>query len=390
MTEPFPERTNTCKISPRPPEFASFFNLLGLSVDRNTQNIDMSTLEEVLATRHSLSEYHVYHEPEYNVRITPFLDKTKEFGYDSSRQSDSEEAGDHEDFHRRSEESHSYFLHQPKLLFCNPPRVLRRGSHRDGEPVCLIYSAPFWSHWNVQFQENLPDILDPRGMVPFENRSRLDNTTKGDDCALTGYKVRTWRVWGESGKAYHDCVNARRKMKREEGFDEIPIHEPKFADEAKQLKWSFPFLNPRRYEFQYADIHFSWEGTRDLPAEDKLAKLLLPLSHLKLVAQVPGGKSYIIGIFSSAINSDKYGRLWIFDNMISKVLEESGNSSFRDRDQIVEEGAATQSEPDIRTTRVYELVVAMSLCMIMGEWEKRMTVYLVILMLVIAGRSAVI
>lgn len=349
----------------------------------------MSTLEEVLATRHSLSEYHVYHEPEYNVHITPFLDKTKEFGYDSSRQNDSEEAGDHEYFHRRSDESNSYFLHQPKLLFRNPPRVLRRGSRRDGHPICLIYSEPFWSHWNVQFQENLPDILDPRGMVPFENRSRLDNTTKGDYCALTGYKVRTWRVWGESGKAYHDRVNARRKMKREEGLDEVPIHEPKFADEAMQLKWSSPFLNPRRYEFEYAGIRFSWEGTRDLPVENKLARLLLPLSHLKLVAHLPGSKSYIIGLFSSAINRDKYGRLWIFDNMISKVLEESGISSFRDRDQI-EEGAVSRSELDIRTTRVYELIMATSMCMIMGEWEKRMSVYLMILLLVIAGRSAVI
>ncbi|KAJ5999847.1 hypothetical protein N7481_000256 [Penicillium waksmanii] len=349
----------------------------------------MSTLEEVLATRHSLSEYHVYHESEYNVHITPFLDKTKEFGHDSNRQSDSEEAGDHEDSHRRSDESNSYFLHQPKLLFHNPPRVLRRGSHRDGEPICLLYSAPFWSHWNVQFQDNLPDILDPRGMVPFENRSSLDNTTKGDDCALTGYKVRTWRVWGESGKAYHNRVNARRKMKRDEGLDEVAIHEPKFADEAMQLKLSSPFLKPRRYEFQYAGIHFSWEGTRDLPVEDKLAKLLLPLSHLKLVAQVPGRKSYIICLFSSTINRDKYGRLWIFDNMISKVLEESGSSSFRDRNQISEE-AASQSEPDIRRTRLYELVMATSMCMIMGEWEKRMTVYLMILLLIIAGRSAVI
>lgn len=375
-------------ISPIP-NLCTVFYLLRFLVDRKHKVPRMSTLIEVLALRHSLSEYHVYHEPEYNVRITPFLDKTKEFGYNSRRQSDREEAAEQDDS-QRSNESNSYFLHQPKLLFHNPPRVLRRGSRRDGEPICLIYSAPPWTHWNVQFQDNLPDILDPRGMVPYENRSRQNNTTNGDGCALTGYKVRTWRVWGESGKAHHDRVNARRKMKREEGHDEVPIHEPKCADEAVRLKWSSPFLKPRLYEFQYAGIYFSWEGTRDLPVEDELARLLLPLSHLKLVAQLPGGKSYILGLFSSAINRDKYGRLWIFDNMIAKLLEESGSYSSWDQYRIVEEGAVSQSEPLARTTRMYELVMATSMCMIMGEWEKRMTVYLMILLIVIAGRSALI
>lgn len=349
----------------------------------------MSTLDEVLATRHCLSEYHVYHEPQQNICITPFLEKKKEFGYNKRNQNHREEAEDYEQSYRRSDESNSYFLHQPKLLFHNPPRVFRRGSHKDGEPICLIYSAPSWSHWNVQFQENLGDLIDPRGMIPFEKRSRRDNTTKGDCCAFKGYKVRSWRVWGESGKAHHQRVNARRKMKQEEGQIELPIFDPKFADEGIKLTWSSPFTKPRVYGFEYAGIRFSWKGTRNLPLDDKLAKILLPLNHLKLVAEVPGGKQYVLALFTSSMNHQKYGRLWIFDNVISNLLEEFCDSNPLDQAQATEEGRVPESASDVRTTRLYELIMATSMCMVIGEWEKRMTMYLILILLVFAGRASV-
>ncbi|KAJ5222938.1 uncharacterized protein N7469_009178 [Penicillium citrinum] len=350
----------------------------------------MSTLEEALSMRNCLSEYHVYHGSGQNVSITPFINKKMEFGYNKRRQSHREEAEVYEASQRQANEANSYFLHQPKHLFSNPPRLLRRGSDKDGEPICLIYSAPFWDHWNVQFKDNLNEIVDPRGMIPFENRSRRDNSIKGDGCAWKGYKVRSWRVWGESGKAYHQRINARRKMREEEGHKVIPAFEPLSADEAIKLSWSFPFVRPRRYEFQYAGINFIWKGTRDLPVDEKFAKVLLPLNHLKLIATDPKGNRYFIAFYSSAFNPEKYGRLWVFDNMISNLLEQSGGSQMNDYLQNAEEGSASRQESDIRRTRIYELVMATSMCMVLGEWEKRATLYLMLLMLVIAGRNAVI
>lgn len=347
----------------------------------------MSTLDEVLVTRHRLSEYHVYHELQQNICITPFLDKKKEFGYKRNRRQHREEAENYENFHRRSDESNSYFLHQPKLLFRDPPRVLRRGSHRNGDPICMIHSSLFWGHWNVQFRDHLGDIIDPRGMVPFENRTRPDNSTTGDNCALKGYKVRTWRFWGESGRAYHQRVNARRRMQQEEGQEVISTFEPTLADQAVQLTWSSPFANPRRYEFQYAGIHFAWKGTRDLPVDNRLEKLLMPLNHLKLVAEVPGGNSYMLALFSSAINSEKCGRLWVFDSVISKLLDEAGISYLEVQPRSGEGCTVSESEPDIRATRLYELIMATSMCMIIGEKEKRLTIYFMLLLIMVAGRS---
>ncbi|KAJ5581102.1 hypothetical protein N7450_007403 [Penicillium hetheringtonii] len=320
----------------------------------------MSTLEEALSMRNCLSEYHVYHGSGQNVSITPFINKKMEFGYNKRRQSHREEAEVYEASQRQANEANSYFLHQPKHLFSNPPRLLRRGSDKDGEPICLIYSAPFWDHWNVQFKDNLNEI-----------------------CVPGAFGAR-------SGKAYHQRINARRKMREEEGHKVIPAFEPLSADEAIKLSWSFPFVRPRRYEFQYAGINFTWKGTRDLPVDEKFAKVLLPLNHLKLIATDPKGNRYFIAFYSSAFNPEKYGRLWVFDNMISNLLEQSGGSQMNDYLQNAEEGSASRQESDIRRTRIYELVMATSMCMVLGEWEKRATLYLMLLMLVIAGRNAVI
>lgn len=85
----------------------------------------MSTREEAFATRDRLSEYHVYHEGEENLCITPFLDKTKEFGYNRKR-CESAAAG-YAVNHKETEENSS-FVHRPVLFFHDPPRTLRRGS----------------------------------------------------------------------------------------------------------------------------------------------------------------------------------------------------------------------------------------------------------------------
>ncbi|KAJ5591947.1 uncharacterized protein N7459_002316 [Penicillium hispanicum] len=345
----------------------------------------MSTLEEALATRHRLSHYHVYHEEE-NVCITPYLDLKKEFGYNKKRHR--LQAEDYASKHRRSDEANSYFVHQPALFFRDPPRILYRGSHKRGTPVSLIHSSSFWREWNIQLGSNLADVIDPRGLVRWEHRSNPDNRTAGDPCALKGYKVRTWRVWGESGKTYHRQVNARRKELREEGLEEKPPEEPARAEDAVQLKWSSPLSKARRYHFEYAGITFSWEGTRDLPASETWSRRLMPLNHLKLTAQVPGKEKVFLGLYVSNIASKKFGELSIFDSALSKLLHDSGNPSLAAHSVPVEKGVEFEEESDTRTTRVYELVISTAMCMIIGEWEKRMTIWIILMAVAQAGNNA--
>lgn len=347
----------------------------------------MSTLTEALASRNRLSEYHIYHERSENVVITPFLNPKKEYGYKRKHKHDAEY---YELEHHRSNESNSYFLHKPQLFFHDPPRTLRRGSHEKAPPICLIHCAAFWREWNIQFASNLESILDPRGVVRWEHRSRPDNKNKGDALALKGYKVRSWRVWGESGRAYHKQVNARRKALREEGVEEVFVHEPAIAEQAIKLEWMSPISKPRRYAFQYSGAMFYWEGTRDLCANEVWAKRLMPLNHLKLVAQV-GGEKIFVAHYKSDFGSKKFGRLWVFDSAVEKIRDLCEEEEYDDDDDDVkndrdgtEKGPewpdVESTESDVRATRLYEIVMATAMCMIVGEWEKRLTVWLIIML----------
>jgi hypothetical protein len=123
-----------------------------------------------------------------NVVITPFLDPTKEWGYNKKRYN--RQAEDYTYCHRESDAPNNYFLHKPTLLFRDPPRTLRRGNHRKGTPLCIINNSAFWPEWNIQFSSSLDAIIDPRGLVSWEQRSKPNNDTGKDDYAMKGYKVR--------------------------------------------------------------------------------------------------------------------------------------------------------------------------------------------------------
>lgn len=347
----------------------------------------MSTFEEATAIRHTLSEYHVYQEGEEHVCLTPFLDVTKEFGY--KKRHHRWRADDYASYHRRCNESNSYFIHRPALAFHDPPRTLLRGGHKLGKPICIINSSAFWRDWNIQFVPKLENVIDRRGVVKWERRTRLDNSTANDDRALKGYKVRSWRIWGESGGAYHRSVNARRKALREEGKQESIPFDPAMAEETVHLKWTSPFRNARRYHFTYAGITFFWEGTRDLPG-DVWSKRLMPLNHLKLIAQIPGRERIFLAHYRSDVSSKKFGRLLVFDSAISRLLEESGNTALRMSLGVGENPFVAehkQSESEIKNTRLYDLVMATSMCMVIGEWQKRLTVWFIVVMIVQTGNG---
>lgn len=370
----------------------------------------MSTLEEALAKRHRLSVYHVYHEPSYNICITPFLRMQKELGYNKKK--DKKKAEEYSRVHAGSNELNSYFVHQPMISFKGPPRTLRRGSKKQGEPICIINGSMFWRKWTIQFGANLRDIIDPRGVVKWEHRSHPMNSTAHDDCALKGYKVRSWRLFGETGKEYHHQVNWRRKREREQaakqcteekvnekGYDAAKQYppfdsnkpspsisgatlQPAVAEEAVRLIWISPLsTNTRRYHFEYAGITFFWEGTRDLPVQHVWSKRLMPFNHLKLVAKLPGQETgeVFLGLYVSSMASQKFGELSIFDSAISNVLEQSGNPSLEMPRYVPDHELQSHTEQDeIRTTRLYDLIMATAMCMIIGEAEKRLVIKLIL------------
>jgi hypothetical protein len=385
----------------------------------------MSTLNEVLSTRHRLSVYHIYHKGDEHISITPFKNLRKEYGYNKKQQKHL--ARRYASEPDRSD-SDSYFVHRPSLAFHNPPRTLRRGNLKRGTPICIMNRGAFWRNWNLQFGPDLKDIIDPRGVVKWEHRSNPNNTALNDDRALKGYKVRTWRLWGESGKEYHRQVNFRRKAKKQEALEqknaqdvelgpvksgkeafadektplnensldysqtlgskstsEDPVPQPAVAEEAVRLVWDFPISsNPRQYSFEYADIKFTWEGTRDLHSNNKWAKILMPFNHLRLLATLPGRENepVFIAQYTSSFACRKFGELWVFDSTVSSILKETGNSSLWSKRNDEDEVFQLDPDNDIRETRLYDLVIATAMCMIISEWQKRMALLMIF---IIAG-----
>ncbi|CAG8184117.1 unnamed protein product [Penicillium olsonii] len=383
----------------------------------------MSNLDEALSQRHRLSIWHVYHSGLEHVSITPFPVPEKE--YWSSSSSDSHRRP-HED---RSSQSKGYFLHQPSLLFHNTPRTLRHGSEKGGDPICIIKIGAFWKNWLIQFSDDLKNVIDPRGLVKWECRSNPDNSISSPR-EWKGYKVRSWRVWGESGGEYHRRVNARRKALKEEAEAEdlmmsskgkIKTHdlemgavgestsssasqgmedseeEPqpssstpslpaqtsqtRLADEAFLLRWQSPFsISARTYCFEYAGIRFSWEGTRDIHYNHTWNRRLMPFNHLKLVAEISGPleEKVLLAQHISSFSNDKLGQLWIFDSAVTKLLEKTGHPSKWMKTTENNERFSLDLDWDVQQTRLYELIMATSMCMILGEWQKRIIIRMIV------------
>jgi hypothetical protein len=229
--------------------------------------------------------------------------------------------------------------------------------------------------------------------------------------APLGYRLRSWRLWGESGKEYHHSENSRRKEieraareKQAKGAPEKdtirgtssatsskPELQPVIAEEAVRLTWEAPIsTNTRRYRFKYARISFFWEGTKDLNANEKWSKRLMPFSHLKLVAKLPGQDEDVmfLGQYTSSFGSKKFGQLRLLDSVISSLLDKSGNESLRMRQVTPGGNRRDDPELDIRETRLYEIIMGTAICMVIGEWEKRMMVFCTLMLIAESGDMA--
>jgi hypothetical protein len=172
-------------------------------------------------------------------------------------------------------------------------------------------------------------VLDPRGVVAWRHNEGDKKALKADGRKLKGYKVRTWRLWGDHGKKSVQSVNKARKTGKGSDPDvfvdeKAQDSEPEKADEVVYLRWTSPLSrHTRRYHFQYARIDFYWKGT-GTSKESRRCGMLLRFNHLKLVAKLPNtendeGKDHpevCLGRFTSSLAKQKHGSLELFDTAI--------------------------------------------------------------------------
>ncbi|KAB8238571.1 uncharacterized protein BDW43DRAFT_119688 [Aspergillus alliaceus] len=260
------------------------------------------------------------------------------------------------------EDPNGYIIHTPYVSFHQPPQTLRRGGSKTAPPICLIHNYGLWRRWKVQFGDRIADAIDPRGVVGWGCRTNPDNSVE-DDCALKGYRVRSWRLWAESGKRYHKEVNAKRK----EGVyseDDLFPHQPVQADEAISLNWTRPFSRRTRwYQFQYGGVELCWKGTRSLPEGRKWARRLMPIHHLKLTAKSPGdgGSEVVLAQFFCSFDWSEYGDLVILDEEVSRVFQ----------CDVLSDDVGLYEKKGGVLDRIHEVIIATSWCMVLGEFRKR-------------------
>ena len=245
-------------------------------------------------------------------------------------------------------------------------------------------------------------MIDPRGVVAWKHNGGDKKALKADDRKLKGYKVRTWRLWGETGKEYVRAVKQNRETGKGNDPDvleakprEAKPTPPATADETIYLRWTSPLsLQTRRYHFNYLGLDFYWKGTGTV-RESRRCGLWLRFNHLKLVAKLPlttvkekapkadkeGDRLEVcLGKFTSSVASKKNGTLELFDTAILRLVEEYASSllardPFEDEiGEVVEDGEEEICKIALlKKSTLYQVIVATATCMIISEKEKRHT-----------------
>ncbi|KAI4925345.1 hypothetical protein J4E85_007224 [Alternaria conjuncta] len=219
------------------------------------------------------SIFHIYEKHKCHKSITPVLDPTlerrsgptiKEQKTTRKEKKERLDAG----VPSVEQDDNAFFFHRPYLAFHIPPHVLYTGSGKDtAQPAILIHEGCFWKEYKLQLLPSTPSILDPRGVVPWRYNAVDKNALKHDHHKLKGYKVRTWRLWGETGKEYVRSVKNIRKTGEGRDPDVIrttngKLEEPATAEEVVYLRWKNPLsCHTRCYHFKYAGVDFFWKGT---------------------------------------------------------------------------------------------------------------------------------
>lgn len=310
--------------------------------------------------------------------------------------------------------ANSYFVHKPCISFHHPPRTLRRGVTKNSPTLALINNSWFWRRWKLKFGELLADdrVVDGRGVISLPYGSGKTNA----DEVINGYKIRSWRLWGESGKQYHHDINAKRKRQDKESPSSDADHVPEphthsaqpsilakdIIDEVVHFSWKSPFTNHvRDYHFQYCNADFYWKGTGTVQ-DGRTCGCCLRFNHLKLVIRVPSTydtsndgatkdedekcikpvrrpfgsriwqrstpdfREICIAKYTSSVGRKKAGTLEIYDETIYRLVKDHVIPS--DSSKLIELGSEIVS---IKHTRLCDVIVATAMCMVIGEWQKR-------------------
>ncbi|KAF2116387.1 hypothetical protein BDV96DRAFT_686754 [Lophiotrema nucula] len=359
------------------------------------------------------STYHIYHKHEQHRCISATIDPAKERWHGPTPKECKEKRQRRKLREEQKKEGlttvatsaseaddGSFYLHTPYLAFHNPPRVLYMGSTKHCEPAVLIHDSLCWRKWKLQLGPSIakPGVLDPRGVVSWRHNGGDSKARKEDHTKLKGYKVRTWRLWGETGKDFVHGI----KTTRETGVgadpdvleDETQAQKDAVkADEVVWLKWTSPFsLNTRRYHFQYAGIDFYWKGTGTVK-ETRTCGFFVHFNHLKFVARLPIKSAELeakadsevevcLGKYTCSVAKKKSGTLELFDGAILSLMSEHMSEILPGR-SIREESNGDGDSDDttsvheftaVKRTPLYQVIVATAMCMIIGEKQKRDTI----------------
>ncbi|KAL1801429.1 hypothetical protein ACET3X_001771 [Alternaria dauci] len=345
------------------------------------------------------STFHIYEKHECHKWISPVVDPvleqrsgptTKQQKTRQKKQKERQAAG----LPRVVPDENAFFLHRPYLAFHVPPRVLYTGNSKyTARPAILIHEGSWWKEYKLQLLPSTPDVIDPRGVVGWRHNGGDKKALKLDHHKLKGYKARTWRLWGETGKNYVHSVKATRQTG--DGFDpdaaqesKDKSEEPAMASEVVYLRWTKPLSRHTRcYHFQYAGIDFSWKGTSSVQ-ESRACGLMLRFNHLKLVAKLPvkekeeGQVETCLGTYTSSVAARKNGTLELFDSVILRLIDEHAPSLLaRPGDENEEEEEDAARVLRVKRSTLYQVFVATAMCMIKSEKEKRHT----LLDLLVAG-----
>ncbi|KAF2786239.1 hypothetical protein K505DRAFT_330491 [Melanomma pulvis-pyrius CBS 109.77] len=381
-----------------------------------------TTFASTLSDDSSRSAYHIYHKRELHRTISPIIDPSKERRWGPTAKEIKEQR-----IQRKLEKSSpasptstadgnsdgAFYLNTPYLAFHMPPAVLYNGKSRHtGTPLVLIHASACWRKWKLQLGPSIaePGVIDPRGVVCWRHNGGDKHALKADDRKLKGYKVRTWRLWCEHGKAYVHGIKAMRKAgggPDPDVFDEDEKSPPARADEVVYLKWTSPLSrHTRRYQFQYAGIDFFWKGTGSVK-ESRACGWSVKYNHLKLVALVPAiedgtegmGKKVemelCLGKYTSSIAAKKSGTLELFDAPIWRLVSEHIPSALAQVKSELSRGEIGDVEEyekkrvaAMKKTFLYQVIVATAMCMIQGEKEKREVIKAIVIELISSGSGA--
>ncbi|KAL2069068.1 hypothetical protein VTL71DRAFT_15406 [Oculimacula yallundae] len=285
-------------------------------------------------------------------------------------------------------ETSPYFLHLPTLHGKSPPYTLRHGGTKTAPVACLLHCSGWWKTWKLEFSDALalPGVVDGRGVVNIKY-----GTKKGTDGTFQGYKVRSKRYLGESGKAWH-----KLQATQEEKVDDL--QEKLRPEEVVYLKWTSPFSSrTREYGFKWRGFEFAWKGTKTFKSSKKLWRPFLRYNNLKLVVFMPGQdgdetKELILARYASVAADRKSGRLEVYQHAMDYFLSEAAATLQQPEPttSVMSDGINQQekshnaqnfgSESSARAAqRLADVVMGTAMSMIIAEFTKRQVLVGVIL-----------